>query len=705
MKGKTNNKSIGKIFIIFTLFCFIILLIRTSYLALATNIDGINIKKFASDRNIVKTSIPASRGTIYDVNGDVLAQNVSSYTLIAYLDPSRSENQKKLYHVEDKKTTAKLLATVINMSEEDILDILNQEGLYQVEFGYAGKNLTEMEKEKIEALNLPGIDFIEDEKRYYPNGDFASYTIGYAKKDNDGNIAGELGIESLLNSALKGVDGEISYQKDVNGYKIAGTKELKVDAKDGDDIYLTIDSNIELFVEQALRENFSKYPCEWAVAVVVDAKTGKILAASQKPSYDPNILNIENYLDLTVSEPYEPGSIMKIYTYMAAMEAGTYDGTQTFLSGKYKLEDGIVINDWSSAGWGNITYDQGFQASSNVGVINIVNNFIDKNILSDYFKKAGFGEKTGITLANEQSGNISFTYQSEVYNAAFGQGITTTPMQHIQALTSIANDGVMLKPYIINKILDSDGKIVYTGEKKEVATIASKKTTDYIKQLMYDTVHSTWSAATATNYKVPGYDLIGKTGTAQLVNPNNGKYYTDNYNTIKSFVGMWPKDDPEVIIYISAKKIKYGTSKPLYSSVKSIVTNVSKYLNILGTKEETILENRSIDNYLNKNVNDVLRKLQEDKISYLVLGNGNKIIEQYPKKDYVINSNEKVILLTYDTSYKMPNLQNYSKKEVQEICNMLNVSCSFKGNGYVINQSVKQNTTIDKNMKIEFQLK
>ena len=704
MKGK-NSKSTSKIFIIFTLFCFILIAFRTSYLALSTNIDGINIKEFANDRTIVKTSIPASRGTIYDVNGDVLAQNVSSYTLIAYLDPERSKNQKKLYHVEDKVTTAEKLSTVIDMKKEDILDILNQEGLYQVEFGYAGKNLTEMEKEKIEALSLPGIDFIEDEKRYYPNGDFASYTIGYAKKNEDGIITGELGIEALLDSALKGVNGEITYQKDRDGRKIAGTKELKVDAKNGDDIYLTIDSNIELFVEQALRENFGKYPSEWAVAVVADAKTGKILAASQKPSYDPNILNIKNYMDITVSTPYEPGSIMKIYTYMAAMEKGTYDGTKTFLSGKYKLEDGTVINDWNPYGWGDITYDQGFYASSNVGVINIVNNFIDKNILKDYFKKAGFGEKTGITLANEQPGKISFTYESEVYNAAFGHGITTTPIQHIQALTSIANDGVMLKPYIVDKVVNSDGETIYKGEKTEVATIASKKTTDYIKQLMYDTVHSSWNAATATMYRVPGYDVIGKTGTAQLVNANTGKYYTDNYNSIKSFVGMWPKGDPQIIIYISAKKIIYGTSKTLYGSVKSIVTNVSKYLNILGTKKDNTIENITIDNYLNKDVTTVTKGFDENKISYLVLGNGSKIIDQYPKKSYLLNSNEKVILLTYDTSYKMPNLKNYSKKEVEEVCNMLNISCSFKGSGYVNKQSINNGSNLNRTTKVEFELK
>ena len=263
----------------------------------------------------------------------------------------------------------------------------------------------------------------------------------------------------------------------------------------------------------------------------------------------------------------------------------------------------------------------------------------------------------------------------------------------------------MLKPYIVDKVVNSDGETIYKGEKTEVATIASKKTTDYIKQLMYDTVHSSWGAATATMYRVPGYDVIGKTGTAQLVNANTGKYYTDNYNSIKSFVGMWPKDNPQIIIYISAKKIIYGTSKPLYGSVKSIVTNVSKYLNILGTKKDNTIENITIDNYLNKDVTTVTKEFDENKISYLVLGNGSKIIDQYPKKSYLLNSNEKVILLTYDTSYKMPNLKNYSKKEVEEVCNMLNISCSFKGSGYVNKQSVNNGSNLNRTTKVEFELK
>ena len=276
---------------------------------------------------------------------------------------------------------------------------------------------------------------------------------------------------------------------------------------------------------------------------------------------------------------------MKIYTYMAAMEAGTYDGNKKFKSGSYVTEDKTVVSDWNKYGWGNITYDQGFLASSNVGVINIVNNFINRKILLDYFAKMGFGEKTGITLANEQAGKVSFTYQTEVYNAAFGQGILTTPIQHIQALTSLSNDGIMLQPYIIDKVTDSKGNIIYQGKKNELKTVASHETVEHIKDLMYDTVHSKWVPATGDMYYIKGYDVIGKTGTSQLVNPTTGKYYTNDYNSIRSVVGMWPKNDPQVIFYISVKKSVSG-SGPLSTAAKSIIQNVSKYLNIFKTNEK-----------------------------------------------------------------------------------------------------------------------
>ena len=294
-------------------------------------------------------------------------------------------------------------------------------------------------------------------------------------------------------------------------------------------------------------------------------------------------------------------------------------------------------------------------------------------------------------MANEQAGKLSFYYDSEVYNAAFGQGITTTPMQHIKALTSIANDGVMLNPYIIDKVVTKKGEVIYEGKKEELGVVASKETTDYIKNLMYDTVHSSWSGATGTSYKLKGYDLIGKTGTAQLVNPTTGKYYTSYYQSIRSFVGMWPKDDPEVIIYMSVKKSEFNY--PLVTAVKSIVKNVSTYLNIFDTQSNDIIKNKKIENYLNKEKEEVLSALKKENIDVVVIGDGNKIVNQYPAKDYLLSSNEKVILVTNGT-YKIPNLKGYSKKEVRAVCDMLDLNCTLEGFGYAISQSIKTDTII-----------
>ena len=323
-----------------------------------------------------------------------------------------------------------------------------------------------------------------------------------------------------------------------------------------------------------------------------------------------------------------------------------------------------------------------------------MNNFINKTILQDYFKKLGFGTKTGITLANEVSGQIKFNYQTEVYNASFGQGITTTPMQHIKALTSIANDGIMLKPYIISKVLDENNKEVYTGQREELGQVASKETTDKMKELMYNVVNSNWYGATGTIYKVKNSDVIGKTGTAQLVNEKAGSYYTDDYNMTRSFVGMWPKDDPEVIIYASVKRS--GTSTPISKAVTSIIENMNKYLNIFSEEEDDTIENFIVDNYLNKTKTDVESKTKN--VKKLYIGTGNKIINQYPAKGSILSSNDTLILLTNSNNPKIPNLKGYSKQEAKAVCNMLNLECTFKGYGYISSQS-----TSDK--KVTFTLK
>ncbi len=681
-----RNIRIANTTLILILFLFCFFLYRISVLSLSDTVDGINLKQFASNRTIRHETIYAKRGSIYDANGEVLAINVYSYTLIAYLTPSRGEGN----YVKNKEETAKKLATVIPLSEERILALLNStnsagEPLYQTEFGTSGKGLTELMKDKIRALNLDGIDFIESQKRYYPKGNFLSYTLGYAKSSEDGKITGEMGIESLFNDSLTGTDGFREYQKDLKGYKIANTEEKVQPAQDGNDIYLTIDSNVQFFVEQALEDAKNNYKFDEMNIVVAEAKTGKILGIGSSTSFDPNIKNIKTYLDPNISVAFEPGSTMKIFTYMAALETGKYNGNDTFQSGVYTTTDGTRIGDSNRNGWGVITFDKGFALSSNVGVINIINRYLDRDILMNYFQKLGFGSKTGIELSKETAGKLNFYYETELYNAGFGQGIMVTPLQNIKALTAIANDGVLLKPYLVDKIVDANGNIIEEHTKTELDRVASKETTDKMKDLMESVVLE----GTGSGYNMPGYGLIAKTGTAQIASTNGTGYLTGASDVIRGFAGMFPKDDPEIIIYANLKRPNPNSSKPLEKAIKSIVENVSKYYNIYDeTKVEEKETTSVISSYINQKVDKVKQDLQNEKLDVIVIGDGDIVIDQYPQKEIKLVENNKIFLVTNSSSITIPNFKGWSKKDIITFLQKANIPYRVEGIGYGVSQNI-----------------
>ena len=708
-KRTRNNIKYSKIFIFVSLFLFALMLVRVSQLALAEKIDDTNLQALAKKRTTKTDIIKAERGNIYSSDNEVLAQNVSSYKLIAYLSPSRTTDENNPQHVVDKEKTARELAPILGISEEEILGYLNKEGIYQTELGSAGKGLSELTKEQIEKLNLPGIDFEESLKRYYPKGDFASYVLGYAKEettvDQDGNeetnMEGEMGIEKYYDSTLKGEDGYVTYQKDLRGYKIAGTNEISKDASRGKDIYLTINSSIQFFVEQALSEAEANYNYEWFTIMIADAKTGAILASSTSPSFDPNVRNITNYLDMNVSSPYEPGSTMKIFTYMCAMEQGVYNGNETYHSGTYVTTDGTEIGDWNRAGWGDITFDRGFALSSNVGVINLIDRYLSADVLRSYFKKLGFSKKTGIELPNESEGKIDFKYETEIFNAGFGQGITTTPVQNIQALTSLTNGGVMLKPYLVEKIVDpTTGEAVYEGKRTEVDTVASETTVNKIKDLMWDTVNT--PGMTGAGYRLDGYNLIGKTGTAQIADENSGGYLTGASDIISSFAGIYPKDDPKVIIYASVKRPEGGNQKVIWTAIKDIVLNISKYY---GTDPTSTVDNSlkeySLSSYKNKDVNNSKAELESMGMSVTVIGDGTDVINQYPIKGEKITAGTKVFLIT---NMILPDVTGLSSKQAEDLLRILGVNVKLEGNGYVTSQSVGAGTPITAGMEVTLTL-
>ena len=696
-KEKSKKWPFIKISTVFILISFFVIELRMAYIALSPNVDGINIQEFASRRNTTKKILRANRGVIYDASGDVLARNVTSYTVVAILSSSRSD---RIQNVEEAATK---LSPVLNMDKTRLVKLLSQ-NLYQVELGPEGRGITIQKKEEVEALDITGIEFIEDTKRNYPNGDFASYIVGYAKtyvKDNSKVIIGELGIEGLYNKELTGTDGYFKYEQDTSGRQIPDTPEERVDAKNGNDIYLTIDSNIERFTESAMKELEKNAKPEWAVIALMDAKTGAILASSTTPSFNPNKLNITNYENPLVSYAFEPGSTMKTYSYMCAIEKGTYEGTKTFESGIIKIEGGGTIKDWNTKGFGTISFDKGFEYSSNTGAVNLMRNFITKQELLDCYKKYGFGEKTGVELSRELSGKISFNYDLEVANATFGQGITTTPIQHLQGLSIIANNGKMLKPYIVKKIVNtSTNEIVYEGKKQEGERLVSIDTVNKMKELLKDVVEGKDVYTTGSLYYRENLGIIGKTGTGEIWNNQKGSYESGGYNYIYSFAGMFPYDDPQIIVYAAMKKPISGPTSNLSKLVKTVASDVSKYLDLSNVPKET-LSSFEMKNYFNKDINDA----DMEGVKLFVIGNGNKIIDQYPSVNTMVVENDVVILKTNGNEIKMPSFIGLSLKETKKLCSMLGITCDIEGNGYVINQDIKENTVIDNEMIVKLVLK
>jgi len=689
-----------KITLLIFSFFFVLIIAKLTYVVLSSDVDGIDLKEFADNRNTTKQTLYASRGSIYDVNGDELAKNVKSYTVIAYLSSSRTKDAKRPQHVVDKEGTAKALSPMINMSEEYILKLLNQD-LYQVELGPGGRGITEDTKKKIEALDLPGISFISSTKRFYKNKSYASYLIGYARKNDAGEIKGEMGVESYFDEILKGVDGYTEYQADAYGYPMPNTQITK-EALSGADIYLTIDNNIQFILENVLTKLSKEHSLEWAQFSVMDATTGAIVGSATVPNFDLNTLNgITSYLNPLTSYQYEPGSTMKIFSFMAAIEEGIYDGEAKFDSGTITLKDGTKIKDFNNTGWGSISYDTGFSYSSNVAATKLALS-LGVGKLKDFYENCGFGSKTGITLPSESEGIINFNYESELANASFGQGITITPVQMLQALSSLVNGGVMVKPYIISEIVDAKGNTLLKGEREEIRRIASVTTIERMKKMMYDVVYNGFSYN--KGYAPSNVTIAGKTGTAQIASPTGG-YLTGAYDYIKSFAGFFPYENPKYVFYFSTRRL-VSTSSELSKVVSSAIGEIAKVMNLSDASQDTdVTKIIQMNHYISATVDQTVHDLKELKLVPIVIGDGKYIVNQYPLSSTNVLEGSKVFLLTNGTNYTMPDVKGWSTNEIIRFCNFIGLAYHLNGYGVVDSVSIESGAKIDLNSTLEIQLK
>lgn len=696
MKKKNNTINVSKIIFVVLVFSFFSIVIKLSLVSLMKETDGVDLTAFVENRNTETEVLKAKRGSILSSDGEVLAQTINSYTLIAYLSETRTKDPENPQHVVDKEATAKALAPIIGASEEYILGRLNQDA-YQVEFGTKGKNLSTITKNQIEALALPGIDFVESNKRYYPMSNFASYIIGYAQSNDDDQIVGKMGIEAYYDDELQGKDGYTIYQKDAYGYTMPNTTTVTEEPTQGKDIYLTIDSKIQLFVENGIQEISKDNNMEWLTFSVMDAKTGAIVASASNPNFNLNTLdNIESYLNPLTAYTYEPGSTMKIYSFLASMEAGQYKGDATYKSGTIKVDD-ATIKDFNGKGWGTITFDEGFAYSSNVAATNLAKE-LGREKLYNYYASLGFGKKTGITLPSEASGDIDFTYRTEVATASFGQGITTTPIQNLQALSILANEGMEIQPYIVEKIVDSEtGETTYQHEKTELGVKASKENIEKMLSLLHDVVYS--GKTDAKYYESDSITLVGKTGTAQITGSNG--YLTGKYDYVRSFAGVFPYENPQYIIYVSVKQYD-GVYKDFATMVKKVVEEIAKYKNLTELIEK-IDYNKiiTLNNYISSDVTSTEEKLKKLNLTIIKLGDGKYVINQYPTKGEIVLSGSKIFLKTNSDKYIMPDITGWSVSEVNTLSKLLNLKLKTNGYGNVKNYSIKANSEIKEGSTLE----
>lgn len=687
---------------------FFTLVLRYSYIMLTGHSSGEDLIMKANEKYLVQSQEQPERGKIYDRNGKVLAEDIERYKVVAIVDKKASEGSEKPKHVKDKKETAKKLATVIDMSEEDIEKRLDNKKAFQVEFGQKGSDLTYQEKEKIEKMNLPGVTLYPETERFYPNGNFASHLIGIAQKDADtGELNGAMGVEKIFDSYLSGQKGALSYIHDIWGYIAPNTKKEKTPQR-GDDVHLTIDSNIQVFVEEALDGMVEHYKPKDLFAVVMDADTGEILAYSQRPTFNPETGEDfgKKWANDLYQNTYEPGSTFKNFGLAAAIEEGEFKPDKKYTA-EPKEVMGSKISDWNKVGWGEIPMSLGFTYSSNTLMMHL-QDLVGSDKMKEWYEKFGFGESTNGMFDGEATGDIAWDNEAQQKTSAFGQSTTVTPVQMLQAQSAFYNEGNMLKPWFIDSVSNPvSNDTFYKGEKEIAGKPIKKDTAKKVRTEMDKVVNS--EKSNAKNYRIDGYEIEGKTGTAQVADPDNGGYVEGENPYFVSFIGDAPKDDPEVVVYAGMSLAQKNDQEAYESGVskafKPIMENTLKYLNVgdKNSKDKSDVKYSKVPDVEGQETQKAQDKVNSKSLEPIVIGDGEKITKQSVTADKEVLPNSRVLLLT-DGDVTMPNMSGWTKEEVVAFEKLTNTKVTTKGSGFVSEQSITEGQKISKKDKIEVTL-
>ncbi|WP_395531323.1 penicillin-binding transpeptidase domain-containing protein [Enterococcus faecium] len=693
-----NRKKVGIILFATSIGLFFLFAVRFSYIVIGGHVAGTSLAEKTKQLYQGSEVVKAKRGTIYDRNGVALAEDASSYSIKAILSKTYTSGDKKLY-VEEKNfdKIAEILHKNLSIDKKDALNILEdgaKKELYQVEFGSYGKNISQETKQNIEEdmkkEGVAGLYFVDHQARMYPNGVFSSHFIGYAVPDKDENgLVGKLGLESAYNDILSGKDGKIIYQKDNFQNPLPGTVAEEEKAVDGQDIYTTLDSRLQSYLETLMDQVNEEYQPEELTAVLMKAKTGEILAMGQRPTFNPETMEgltgkdaiWRNFL---VQDSYEPGSTMKVFTTAAAIEEGEFNENETFQSGKIQVED-ATINDHDFGEKGVLTMRQALSWSSNVGMVILEQRLGGR--WYNYLQKLGFGQSTHSGLDDEVNGALPTSNIVDRAMSAYGQAVGVTNFQMMKAFTSIANNGTMIQPRYISKVVDPQ-----TGEERTTQTEVlgqpfSKETTEKVREYMRDVVESENYGSAYGVYSVPGYNVSAKTGTAQIASDTGG-YQTGDTAYLYSIVEMVPSEDPDYVLYLTMKHPKTYDRMALAKIANPLMKRAMDFKETEEDSDtETKTEKVSVADYRNLEADVAAADAQKSGLQPVVIGNGKKVQKQSTANGDQLISGEKLILYTGGDKL-MSDVTGWSKADIMKLGKILGIEVSFDGDGYCVKQEL-----------------
>lgn len=728
-----NRKIVGKYISLLAVVLFAVFLVNFAVIIGSGSKFGTDLVKEAKKVHQITRIVPAKRGTIYDRNGVPIAEDATSYNVYAVIDKKYKSATGKILYVEDAQfnKVAEVFHKYLDMDEAYVKEQLSQPNLTQVSFGAKGNGITYANmmaiKKDLKDASVEGIDFTTSPNRSYPNGQFASSFIGLAQlhenEDGSKSLLGTSGMESSLNSILAGKDGIITYEKDRLGNIVPGTEQVSQQTVDGKDVYTTISSTLQSFMETQMNAFQEKVKGKYMTATLVSAKTGEILATTQRPTFDADtkegLTKDFVWRDILYQSNYEPGSTMKVMTLAAAIDNNTFPGGEVFNSSELKIAD-VTIRDWDVneglTGGRMMTFSQGFALSSNVGMTLLEQKMGDATWL-DYLNRFKFGVPTRFGLTDEYAGQLPADNIVNIAQSSFGQGISVTQTQMLRAFTAIANDGVMLEPKFISAIYDTNNQSVRKSQKEIVGKPVSEDAASLTRTNMilvgtdplYGTMYNHQTGKPIIT--VPGQNVAVKSGTAQIADEKNGGYLVGSTNYIFSVVTMNPAENPDFILYVTVQQPEHYSavqlgefSNPILERASAMKESLNLQSPAKNLDQVTTESSYAMPSIKDISPGDLAEALRRNIVQPIVVGTGTKIKETSVEEGKNLAPNQQVLLLS-DKVEEIPDMYGWKKETAEAFAKWLDIELEFEGSGSVVQkQDVRTNTAIKNIKKIKLTL-